>query len=292
MRYSLLTLTLFFPFLHIFAQTPEIPDTVRTIENAEKVVITGTAGTTRVDVTTREEYGKELFTYNITVNDSTDPVTDDTIDFELPFGIGKEKKKKHSRIQTSIFGIGNIYMGHRFNYFDKGNIKNSLEGGFRDLIGIRWSRGAYTPSFSIGLGIGFQKYQAQDGFMFSRMGSNLVVVPVGEGYRVKSTALHVINYQVPLLFTLPIGRDVKFTAGGIGVFNTYAYARTEISNGTSKIKTTYKGLQQRLFTAEVIGSVGVWDILGVYVSWSPVSLFKSPYGPQLKSWSIGATINF
>lgn len=157
---------------------------------------------------------------------------------------------------------------------------------------MRWSRGSYTPSFSIGLGIGFQRYYAQDGFMFSRIGSNLVVVPVEEGYRVKSTALHVFNFQVPLLFSLPLGRYVKFTAGGIGVFNTYAYARTEISNGRSKIKTTYKGLQQRLFTAELMCSLGVCDILGIYASWSPMTLFESPYGPQLKSWSIGATVNF
>ncbi len=108
----------------------------------------------------------------------------------------------------------------------------------------------------------------------------------------KTTALHVSNHQVPLLFTLHIRPDVKFTAGGIGVFNTYAYAQTEITNGASKIKTTYKGLQQRLFTAEVMCSLGVCDILGIYASWSPMTLFKSPYGPQLKSWSIGATVNF
>ncbi len=292
MRHLLLTLTLLFPSLYILAQTPEAPDTVKIIEKADKVLISRTDDTTQVDVTTNKEFGKDLFTYNITVNEADDSYDVDNIEFELPFGIGKEKKKKHSNLQTYIFGIGNIYIGQRFNYYDKGKVKNSLEAGFRDLIGMRWSRGANTPSFSIGLGIGFQRYHAQDGFMFSRIGSNLVVVPVEEGYQVKSTSLYVMNFQVPLLFTLPIGRDVKFTAGGIGVFNTHAYAQTEITNGTSKIKTTYKGLQQRLFTAEVMCSLGVCDILGIYASWSPMTLFKSPYGPQLKSWSIGATVNF
>ncbi len=292
MRHLLLTLTLLFPSLYVFSQSREAADTVRIIENADMVLISRTADTTQVDVTTNKESGNELFTYNITVNDADDYEDVDNIDFELPFGIKKEKKKKHSKLQTYVFGLGNIYLGHRFNYFDKGNIKNSLEGGVRDIIGMRWSRGSHTPSFSIGLGMGFQKYNAQDGFMFLRIGSQLVIVPVEEGYQVKSTALHVMNFQVPLLFTLPIGRDVKFTAGGIGVFNTYAYARTEISNGASKIKTKYKGLQQRLFTAELMCSLGVCDILGIYASWSPMTLFKSPYGPQLKSWSIGATVNF
>lgn len=292
MKQILLTLTLLFPFYQIFAQTPEAPDTVKIIETADKVLISRTDDTTQVDVTINKEYGKELFTYDITVNDSNDSDDVDNIDFELPFGIGKEKKKKHSRIVTSFFALGHVCLGHRFNYHDKGKIKNSMEGAFRDVIGIRWSRGAYTPSFSIGLGFGFQRYHTQDGFIFSRIGSDLAIVPVEDGYAVKASELNVMNFQVPLLFTFPIGRDVKFTAGGVGVFNTYARAHTEVSNGTAKIKTTYKGLQQRLFNAELMCSLGIFDIIGVYASWSPMTLFKSPYGPQLKGWSIGATVNF
>lgn len=292
MRYLLFTFSLLLSLSQLFAQSPEMPDTVKTIESADKVIISRTGDTTQIDVTTNKEYGKDLFTYNITVDDSVDSDADDNIDFELPFGIGKEKKKKRSRISTSILALGHICLGHRFNYYDKGNIKNSTEGAIRDVIGIRWSRGAYTPSFSLGLGIGFKTYHTQDGFMFSRIGSDLVIVPVEEGFAVKSSELNVFNFQVPLLFTLPIGRDVKFTLGCVGVFNTYARAHTEVSNGVSKIKTTYKGLQQRLFNAELMCSLGVCDVLGVYASWSPMTLFQSPYGPQLKGWSIGGTINF
>ncbi len=292
MRHLLLTLTLLFPSLYILAQTPEAPDTVKIIEKADKVLISRTADTTQVDVTTNKEFGKDLFTYNITVNEADDADDVDNIEFELPFGIGKEKMKKRSKIVTSFFALGHVCLGQRFNYHDKGNIKNSMEGAIRDVIGLRWSRGAYTPSFSIGLGFGFQRYHTQDGFMFSRTGSNLTIVPVEDGYSVKASELNVFNFQVPLLFTFPIGRDLKFTAGGVGVFNTYARAHTEVSNGSAKIKTTYKGLQQRLFNAELMCSVGVWDVLGIYASWSPMTLFKSPYGPELKGWSIGATVNF
>ena len=74
--------------------------------------------------------------------------------------------------------------------------------------------------------------------------------------------------------------------------NTYAQARTELDFGSHKTTTLYKGLQQRLFTAELTATLGICDIIGVYASWSPMTLFQSPYGPRLRSWSIGGTINF
>ena len=104
--------------------------------------------------------------------------------------------------------------------------------------------------------------------------------------------MHVFNFQIPLLFTVPIGREVEFVAGAVGCFNSYARARTELDFTDYKTGVTYKGLQQRLFTAELTATIGVCDILGVYASWSPMTIFQSPFGPQLKSWSIGATINF
>lgn len=293
MRSLLFTLTLVVASVcNAMSQNPETPDTVKIIKNAEKILVSRNADTTLIDVESETEFGNERFSYSVTVEDSLAD-EDSWIEFEIPFGIGKEKTKqhRHSRLRTTVFGLGNIYMGQRFNYSDKGNVKNSIECGFRNLIGVRWSRGEYTPSFSIGIGMGFQKYLAQDGFAYTRIGSNLVLLPVEDGYSVKYTHMHVINYQIPLILTIPMGCDVKFSLGGIGCFNTYAYAHTEISNGSTKINTTYKGLQQRLFTAELMCSLGVCDILGVYASWSPMTLFQSPYGPQLKSWSIGATIN-
>lgn len=295
MRDLLFTLILVVaPVCNAMSQRSETPDTVKIIKNAEKILVSRNDDTTLIEVETDNDYGTERFSYEVTVEDSRADDDDLPIEFEIPFGIGKEKAKqhRHSRLKTTVFGLGHIYLGQRFNYSDKGNVKNSIEGGFRDLIGVRWSRGEHTPSFSIGIGMGFQKYLAQDGFAYTRIGSNLVLLPVEEGYSVKSTHMHVINYQIPLILTFPMGCDVEFSLGGIGCFNTYAYAHTEISNGSTKINTTYKGLQQRLFTAELMCSLGVCDILGVYASWSPMTLFQSPYGPQLKSWSIGATINF
>ncbi|MDE6379227.1 MAG: hypothetical protein K2L11_02045 [Muribaculaceae bacterium] len=273
---------------------PEVPDTVKIIENADKVIVSRSDDTTLIEVQTHNDFEKDVFSYSITVDDSVSSESDDSFDFEIPFGIGKDSRptSPSKRLQTSYFVMGNVYLGHRFNYSDKGNVKNSFEAGVRNLIGIRWSHGEYTPSFSIGLGYGVQRYSAQKGFRYVKEGSSLLLVPAGEGAEISSTDLQVFNFQIPLLFTIPIGRDVEFVAGAVGCFNTYARASSELKIDSSKYKTTYKGLQQRLFTAELTASIGVCDILGVYASWSPMTLFQSHYGPQLKSWSIGATINF
>lgn len=292
MKRLLLLILLIVPLRSIAQTTPEPPDTVKLIENPQRVVVSRAGDTTVIEVEKKTDYGKDLFTYNVTVEEADD--SEPSFDFEVPFGIGKDKErhKDRSRLMTSVVLVGHGYIGQRFNYFDKGSVKNSIEMGFREVVGVRWSRGTYSPSFSTGIGFGTQMYHAQDGFAYAKVGSSLVLLPVGPGASVKSTRLDVFSFQVPLILTVPIGRDVKFTLGAIGCFNSYARAHTEISMGSSKIKTTYKGLQQRLFTAELTSSIGVCDILGVYASWSPMTLFQSPYGPHLKSWSLGAVINF
>lgn len=291
MRKIILSLILT-PFLSVARTTPEIPDTVKLIYNPKKVIVSRTGDTTVIEVEKQTDYGKDIFKYNVTVEEADD--SEPSFDFEIPFGIGKDKErhKGRSRLMTSVILAGHGYLGQRFNYSDKGNVKNSIEVGFKEFIGIRWSRGSYCPSFSTGIGIGTQVYHAQDGFAYAKVGSSLVLLPVEPGASVKSTRLDVLNFQIPLMLTVPVGSDVKFTLGGVACFNSYARAHTEISNGSTKIKTTYKGLQQRLFTAELTSSIGVCDILGVYASWSPMTLFQSPYGPRLKSWSLGAVINF
>ncbi len=56
-------------------------------------------------------------------------------------------------------------------------------------------------------------------------------------------------------------------------------------------KERIKGLQQRLFTAELFASIGIGGF-AVYGSWQPVSLFRAPYGPELKGWSIGINLHY
>lgn len=296
-KFILLIILLFTVISGQSQTTPEPPDTIKVINNPEKVVVTSYGETTMIEVESVTDLERDRFTYEVTVHESDTQDSDSEIEFEIPFGIrgrkeGRQGYSDRRRLRTSTFVFGNVYVGQRFNYANKGNVKNSVEFGVRNLIGLRWSHGPYTPCFSIGVGLGWQKYKAQDGFIYSMDGSRLLLVPILEGCDVIHSEMNVFNFQIPLIFTIPIGCDVDFQAGAIGCFNTYAKALTDLETEHVKYKTTYKRMQQRLFTVELTATLGVCDILGVYASWSPMTLFQAPYGPQLKSWSIGGTLNF
>ena len=160
-RLSLL-LMLIIPLSSIARNVPEPPDTVKLIDNPQKVVVSRTGDTTVIEVEKQTDYAKDLFTYNVTVQEADD--SESSFDLEVPFGIGKDRecRKERSRLRTSVILVGHGYLGQRFNYYDKGDVKNSIEVGFREVVGIRWSRGMYGPSFSTGIGVGTQIYHARD----------------------------------------------------------------------------------------------------------------------------------
>ncbi|MDE6022121.1 MAG: hypothetical protein K2G13_01335 [Muribaculaceae bacterium] len=282
------------------AQEIEIPDTVKVIDDVEKVVVTRSGNTTFIKAQMNGASGSETFSYKVSVEDpSSDDLVEDITGIDLSFisfggnNKGRVKANRFQRkLRRSFIFMEHAYIGQRFNYFDKGNVKNSVEFGVRNIIGVKWSHGGCTPEFSIGLGMSGQRYSAVEGFAYSKEGSKLVIVPIAEGVQRKTTHFNVFTVQIPLMFTQPLGGSMKFMAGGIACLNSYAWCTTKTVEDKVKQKTVCKGLQQRLFTAEAVCALGVCDVIGVYASWSPMTLFQQQFGPQLKSWSIGATIGF
>ena len=286
--------------LSTLAQTPaEEADTVKVIDRADIVTVARDGNTTIIEsVTGKPGNNTETFTYSVTV----DEADEGSWDIDLPFfstskttcpTSGRiETNLKSGRLHTSLIGFEHFYCGQRFNYYDKGNVRNSMEIGIRNVIGLRWSIGRWVPSFSIGLGFSYRFYGAADGFVYSKEGSRLVLTPVEDGFRKKDSRLDVLTFQIPLMLTQRLGNHAKLSLGAVACLNTYAEAKSVCKEGDIKHSITYKGLQQRLFTTEIVGSIGVWDFVGIYASWSPITLFQAPYGPQLKSWSLGATLIF
>lgn len=101
--------------------------------------------------------------------------------------------------------------------------------------------------------------------------------------------MDVWSFNVPVLYKQRFARNLHFCIGGIMNLNSYASAQTEINEGKAKQKIKLKGLQQNLFTADAYFSFG-FDVVSVYVTWSPMNVFKSIYGPELRSWSIGVDL--
>lgn len=292
----LITLTL--PFLRATAQ--ETTDTVAALDKVRGVLVTRTGDTTRIFADVIGPDGEKIpFEYEVSVveKDSVGEIGfPDVWGINLPF-YTSDKERRPKKVERDIVGLEHGFWGWRFNYHDKGHVKNSYEIGFKQLIGIAWSRGKLHSStfrsnpstFSIGLGFTRQRYLAQDGFAYSKVGDKIVLNPISNGQRVKSSHMDVWSFNVPVLYKQRFARNLHFCIGGIMNLNSYASAQTEINEGKAKQKIKLKGLQQNLFTADAYFSLG-FDVISVYVTWSPMNVFKSIYGPELRSWSIGVDL--
>ena len=292
----LMTLTL--SFLEARAQEPA--DTVTELKNVTDVLVTRSGDTTRVTANVIGKDGEKLpFEYEVSVveNDTVGEIElADEWGINLPFYVS-EPKGKSNKVKRHIIGFEHPFWGWRFNYHDKGHVKNCYEIGFKQLIGMAWSKGDLQPSpytsypstFSIGLGFSYQRYHAQDGFAYCKEGDRIALAPIGDGLRVKASHMDVWSLNVPVLYKQRFARNLHFCIGGIANLNFYAKADTEILEGSVKHKVKYKGLQQNLFTADAYASLG-FDFISVYVTWSPMNLFERRYGPELKAWSIGVAL--
>lgn len=278
--------------LPAFAQS-EMPDTVKIIQRADIVTISSEGNTTKLIALTKDKAWDNEYSYEVEVTDKAANSPEDW-DFDFPFNLAARSNQtvsSSSRRLQRQYCLSNIFFGQRFNYFDKGHVKNSFECGIRNLVSLAWSHGPGTTAFSIGIGFSLQKYNAEDGFIYSKEGDRLILMPIEEGYARKQSSLQVFSVQVPFMITQPIGKCVELALGAIAKFNSFAAATTVCSKAHNSYKFNFTGLQQRLMTPELVAAIGIADI-GLYASWSPVSIFSDPYGPKLKSWSLGVNLGF
>lgn len=278
-------------------------DTVRVIDRATDVTVTRTGATTVVEAQTETGNVSSAYRYEITVDNNVgnDPAyEDDAWTINLPFveltsrgeRITKQPKKSRRTMERSIIACSHVYIGQRFNYFDKSGIKNSYEIGIRNFFAVKWTRGGCSPSFSIGVGYSRQHYNTQRGVGFAKAGDRLDILPYGEGVRLDKSSLDIFSFQVPFMVTQPLGENQKLMIGAVARLNTFAKGSVKYTDGDISHTIHFKGLQQRLFTPELIGALGLCEGIGIYASWSPVPAFSKEYGPELKSWSLGATLVF
>ncbi|MBD5355953.1 MAG: hypothetical protein HDR88_02970 [Bacteroides sp.] len=272
----------------------EITDTIAVLENATDILVTRQEGVTKVKANTKDEEGfNNPFNYmvKVEVNDSIDEIElEDSWVFNPPF-VRKNNPifANRNKVRRDVVCFEHLYSGWRFNY-SKNKVKDFFEIGIRQLVGIEWSKGQrYKSTFLLGFGMGCKIFKTQDGFAYGKDEDRLTILPVAYGQTVNSSQMTILSFQVPMLYKQNIRNNFNFSIGGIINFNSYAIALTEIKENNLKIKTKYKGFQQNLITPEAYAFFGVWDI-GIYFTWSPLSLFHKDYGPELKSLSLGIEI--
>lgn len=280
-RNILIGLTLIF-FLSGFAQIQEV---TKVLENVDNLVIT-----TNKNVTTivAERDGDENnFIYQVAVGTKEAPAT---WFFDYPFFSHKQSKEKKSVCEFAV--LKDIYWGWDFNYGKKGNVKNCFEVGVGEVVGVTFSPFRKGPSFNVGLGFGMRRLLARNGYQFFSEHNNLMIVPAGQEIEIEKSRTDSWTFSVPVMISQNIYRHFAISVGAWINFNTYVRGETEYLYDSFKYKETYKNLNQRFCTVDLVGVIGIKNGIGVYGRWCPMSLFDDGRGPEFKTASLGVMINF
>lgn len=281
------------PLMEVEAQ--EKVDTVGVITNPTNITITSENGRKRVYADYKGEDGRDSFFYYATSERSikeTAECEEESLIYSFPYyrsvqwsecNLASESRK----VKRVVLVADNIYLGWRFNYGKKGEIKNSFQFGVRNLIGIGWQYAGKGPIFSIGAGLGFSRYGSKDTYIYSKSSDKLLLIPTEE--QKKKSNLDVWTLHVPLTLRQPIGKYCSASIGTAFNLNFHAQAFSSTKRGEILTTSTIKGLQQRSVSFDLFASFNVFGA-GVYFCWNPVSLFQSFYGPDVKGYSIGINL--
>lgn len=274
----------------------ETTDTVKVIENVTTFTVSKTDDNTTVDVIYDDSDGKTKrhYKYEMKIDRDNDvEISDFPSDWgmSLPFYDKEPKRATDAKKKTKryVVGFNHLFWGWRFNYSGKANIKNCFEVGIRDLLGIAWKRG--NSEFEMGLGFAMARYLCGDGMIFVKEGDRLAMAGVEDGIRIKHSRLDMFSFQIPLLYNQKFAKICSTSIGAIVNFNTYAKASNEMEYGSITVKNECKGLHQNLLSVEPFVALQI-EGFGIYASWTPMKLFDSRFGPELKSWSLGLELVF
>ncbi len=282
------------PMLCGYSQS--VGDTISIIKDAKNVKITKSPEKTRIYGEYTGEDGKESFFFytidNIIEKEECED-GDHTWNFSLPYyawgGDLENENLKSKKLRNIILLADHIYAGWRFNYHDKGKLKNCFEVGIRNIVGLGWQQRERGPLFSIGLGFGINRLNSENGCIFDKERDRIFLTPMAEGKEKTHSYLDIYKIELPLMIRQPLGQCCSFSVGAALSLNFYAGASATTSNGNVTEKRVYKGLQQRFLSTDIFASFNIFG-LGVYASWNPIGLFNSSFGPDAKGWSIGIDV--
>lgn len=279
----------------------EQPDTIAVFDNSQQVSIdTDSDGSRRVTISSRTEKTTTQYSYSFSQPDTVEPFIDSPRGWDIGQILERHRRLRAEKRQTKVYtdGMLGIYAGGVIPIGDHGAVTGGWEIGFKNIIAGVWSAGKSRPSISLGLGAGWRIQNIGHGHILNSRNGVLSVVPVPEGARRPESSIKSFHFIVPLTLYVPIHGDFTISFAGELHLNTYtkASASWHIDNGPGgkayQEKWDFKGLHQRIATVDYTACIGWREALGVYVTWSPMRPWKDGYGPQYKTLSVGASVNF
>lgn len=254
---------------------------VTTITDAESVTVTRDADGTTINI--RRTHGRD---YNFTTS-STDTIASDW-DLNLPF-IGAKGRTLRKRWEAQCMHM--MYVGGTMPGTHSAGIGGGWEFGIPSVIGLGWRPWRGSTQVSIGAGFAYRRMSLSGDYAFAYDRGNLMVVPSPDHRYTGS--IHSWSLTVPLVIKQNIYKSFGVSVGAIASLNTYTNASQKYAEPDGvEVETRFKGLHQRPLTVDIIGAIGLDEAVGVYVKYSPMGAFRSGHGPQFRTFSVGAILNF
>ena len=259
-------------------------DTVTVIESPNQVIITETSTGTRVNVVGKKD--KEDYSYTYTVQHSSNDTVHTTSDWELNFPFKKSSNKEyHWSIVCSglYFGAG---LGTSYDL-----VNNSFNWGLLNLASLNYNT-LHGQQFSIGVGYDNKRFSLKRPNCFAMdEATNIVgIESYPEGTVDRSSVISVRTIQFPLQFQQFIGKKFHITLGGTMNWNVYAKCNTHYKVNKTHHDVSYRGIKQNKLTFDVYGALS-YNRIGIYCRYSPCSVFKKGFGPEIKNtWTLGGII--
>ncbi|MCM1348246.1 MAG: hypothetical protein NC338_02440 [Firmicutes bacterium] len=263
---------------------PLEPDTVVHFTRPSSVVITDNGVEKKVEITSDTAARSRNFEYVV----NYDSIAADKPAISLPF-VGNSLSAP-SKTEVSCFS--DAYVGFVLPYHAPQAIRTSWEIGIGNMLGYRYNLGKSGAAVGFGVGFGVKTMVIRRGMDADRIGDSLCLLPAPEGASDVRTSLTEWNFQLPVYYRQRIYRSLAFKISVIMNYNIACKAKSKYMLDGVHYTKKVEGLHQRIITPDFVFTLGTLDFGGVYVRWSPVSMFKSSYGPQISTLSVGMSIGF
>lgn len=276
------------------AATPADADTLSVINNARSVVITNSPSSTFIEIKGSPGDDGEELGYSLTIDvdscSTANSIQEPTWNLNLPF-LQQNKPARKSR-KLSLTCLRNLYGGAVIPLSAPDAVRTSFEFGVGMIIGASYNTGDHSPEISVGIGTGFSFTKIGHGNVLGKSGDRLFITPVNSGTHDVKSHIYSFRFEIPVMITQKVYRSFGFSAGAIVNLNTYTTASSEWHTGAIRHKISYKNLQQRILTADLIAIIGFPDDIGAYVRYSPCDMFQKGYGPEFSHLSVGISLGF
>lgn len=192
--------------------------------------------------------------------------------------------------------IGSVSMGVTGAPGAQINIEpaKSFEISMLMFPGIRHYAG--NEAFSIGLGYTWRNYRSTTGQRFVKTGDNSIGIDAfPEGVTPRMSRLHTFSLQLPMMYehTFPCHvYNTRFMigAGIIPSYNAYGSIKTTWTDSEGhRGKDFHRGVGLRKFTVDFMVMMRVSSGIGVFFRYSPCDVLQGS-SPRFKSWTAGAAL--